>query len=446
MPHDGRMNGKEFRTQLETIWATRPVRPAAPRTIAGVCAGFGDRYRVDPTLVKVAFVVATLLGGSGLILYIAAWVAMPSSRSAVGSDGRADTGSDRRGVRTGHPRKPALLLLIPLVIVAVSAGPNSTWGGSGLVGAILMLLGWWLLYQRTPDPMPGTSADTLAGTDSPLPVERFERWTPRAVHAGTAVAGEPGGAGSATPNAGIPAAADDGIDRPPPSWDPLGAARFAWDLPEPTEPQPPVTAPRRGVGRASLIVIGTALVVAAVGTAAHQAGVEWFTTARVLALALTVVAAGLVVVGLRRRPHGRRQVALVPICIALGVAVIVATVAVNAGNNTGWNPLPAGGVGDRSWKPLHEDDIRAEYTVGMGQIELDLRDVDLTADRSVELRTGVGEITVRVPKDMNVTANCDTGVGEYHCPEGMSVGTNGPDAPVLTINAHSGAGEVEVTR
>ena len=61
-------------------------------------------------------------------------------------------------------------------------------------------------------------------------------------------------------------------------------------------------------------------------------------------------------------------------------------------------------------------------------------------------RAGLGEVTVRVPKDMNVRANCTLNVGDPQCPEGLSVGTAGADKPVLTINAHANVGSVEVTR
>jgi phage shock protein PspC (stress-responsive transcriptional regulator) len=46
--------------------------------IAGVCAGLGEFFNLDPTLVRIIFVLFTLLGGSGVLLYIILWLIIPS--------------------------------------------------------------------------------------------------------------------------------------------------------------------------------------------------------------------------------------------------------------------------------------------------------------------------------------------------------------------------------
>jgi phage shock protein C len=45
--------------------------------IDGVCGGIAQYFDLDPTLVRIAWVILTLLGGSGIILYIAAMIIMP---------------------------------------------------------------------------------------------------------------------------------------------------------------------------------------------------------------------------------------------------------------------------------------------------------------------------------------------------------------------------------
>ncbi|MDK2912960.1 MAG: phage shock protein [Methanolobus sp.] len=45
--------------------------------IAGVCGGLGEYFEVDPVLIRLLLVVATLMGGSGIILYLLAWVLIP---------------------------------------------------------------------------------------------------------------------------------------------------------------------------------------------------------------------------------------------------------------------------------------------------------------------------------------------------------------------------------
>ena len=62
---------------LKDFWATRPTRPRRGRKIAGVAAGIAARYRIDPTLVRVGFLVAAIYGGTGLLLYLAGWLMLP---------------------------------------------------------------------------------------------------------------------------------------------------------------------------------------------------------------------------------------------------------------------------------------------------------------------------------------------------------------------------------
>lgn len=54
------------------------------RVLTGVCGGIGEYVGVDPNLVRLAFAIFTLLGGSGILLYIIAWLVMPE-RGADGS-------------------------------------------------------------------------------------------------------------------------------------------------------------------------------------------------------------------------------------------------------------------------------------------------------------------------------------------------------------------------
>ena len=44
--------------------------------IAGICAGIGDYFDIDPVIVRLLFLLALFLGG-GLIVYIIAWIIIP---------------------------------------------------------------------------------------------------------------------------------------------------------------------------------------------------------------------------------------------------------------------------------------------------------------------------------------------------------------------------------
>lgn len=45
--------------------------------LAGVCAGLADYFGVDVTLVRLLFVVATFLGGPGILVYIVLALVLP---------------------------------------------------------------------------------------------------------------------------------------------------------------------------------------------------------------------------------------------------------------------------------------------------------------------------------------------------------------------------------
>ncbi len=45
-------------------------RSRTNRQLAGVCGGLGEYFSIDPTLVRILFVILALAGGPGIILYI----------------------------------------------------------------------------------------------------------------------------------------------------------------------------------------------------------------------------------------------------------------------------------------------------------------------------------------------------------------------------------------
>ncbi|MCP1376067.1 PspC domain-containing protein [Dyella lutea] len=57
----------------------RLTRSRTNRSIAGVCGGIAEYYGWDPTIVRVAWIVLTLLGGSGILLYLIFWLVMPDA-------------------------------------------------------------------------------------------------------------------------------------------------------------------------------------------------------------------------------------------------------------------------------------------------------------------------------------------------------------------------------
>jgi len=55
----------------------RLLRSTSNRVIGGVCAGIAEYYNIDPTLVRVGFVLLALLGGPGILLYLILLLVIP---------------------------------------------------------------------------------------------------------------------------------------------------------------------------------------------------------------------------------------------------------------------------------------------------------------------------------------------------------------------------------
>jgi len=56
----------------------RLYRSKNDRMMGGVCAGLGEHLDVDPTVIRLIWAVVTLLSfGTGIIIYILAWIIIP---------------------------------------------------------------------------------------------------------------------------------------------------------------------------------------------------------------------------------------------------------------------------------------------------------------------------------------------------------------------------------
>jgi phage shock protein PspC (stress-responsive transcriptional regulator) len=61
------------------------------KMIAGVCAGLAEEFGISVTLVRLAFLLGTLLGGGmGLVVYIVLWAVMPYRPALLEEGPRGD--------------------------------------------------------------------------------------------------------------------------------------------------------------------------------------------------------------------------------------------------------------------------------------------------------------------------------------------------------------------
>ena len=66
---EGRIMNKIFRSRTQ-------------RMVAGVCGGIGEYFGIDPTIVRLGFVLLSLMVGGGLLVYILAAIILPEEATA----------------------------------------------------------------------------------------------------------------------------------------------------------------------------------------------------------------------------------------------------------------------------------------------------------------------------------------------------------------------------
>ena len=69
---------------MQPVDPTRKLyRSRTHRMLAGVCGGLAEYFNVVATLVRVAFLLLTALGGAGVLVYLGMWVIVPDEPDGV---------------------------------------------------------------------------------------------------------------------------------------------------------------------------------------------------------------------------------------------------------------------------------------------------------------------------------------------------------------------------
>ena len=65
----------------------RLVRSSTDKKIAGVCGGLAYYFDLDPTLIRVLWLLAVLCAGTGLLAYLILWIALPVAPTSTFTNG-----------------------------------------------------------------------------------------------------------------------------------------------------------------------------------------------------------------------------------------------------------------------------------------------------------------------------------------------------------------------
>jgi phage shock protein PspC (stress-responsive transcriptional regulator) len=128
----------------------RLVRLPSQGRIAGVCAGIADYLNTDITLVRLAWVLLSIIPGAllgGALSYLAAWILLPESQAAVHRDGaaRLTRSADRKiaGVCSGI----AEFIDIDPTVVRVVWAVLAIVPGCIVFGVLAYLVAWFIMPE-----------------------------------------------------------------------------------------------------------------------------------------------------------------------------------------------------------------------------------------------------------------------------------------------------------
>lgn len=379
-------------------------RSVTDRKVAGVAGGLGRHLNVDPTILRVAFVVLAFFGGAGLLLYGVLWLFVP------------EEGRDKAVIATSAGSRNAIIVVAGVLAALLLLGDS--WGHLGFpwplaVVAIVVLL---LLMNRdksvsaTYNPPPGPDSGVQPG------------------------AAPPSGPGTDAPTQPAP-------DAPPYT----APAPYSGAVPPATAPypvqQPPAPRPDRGPKLFWFTVALLAVALGALGL--YDVAVGSVVDSAYPALALAVIGVMLVVGAWFGRPGG---------LIALGVVATVALLATSA-SQPRW-------AGDRvvNETPTRATQVQSGYFVPAGSLHVDMsniHDVARLDGRTIDVHANAGEIVVTLPEGVDADINADvSGAGEVTVLDETRNGVGnisvdrsvegGPNAPHINLNVDIAVGDIEV--
>lgn len=440
-----------FTDTVNRMWETRPPRirkdQGGRSYVAGVCEGIGVRYQIDPTLVRIAFVVTALAVGGGIAAYLLAWMCMPRYGMTTSPAQAVFRRKDQLTEQERGERPAGWWLLIGFILLS---GLFTVWdsdylGSTAIIAIALLLLAWYGLHQRLPEPPAGL----LPGEDSGQSVN---------LSAYTSMNPQPA----------------------PPAWDPLGTAPFAWHLPEPSAPEPA----RKKTNVWAWVLGGfgiTVLVVALVGAAggflwllAGDTGRETITPTSAEELSASYQTGEQpLTLDLSHLPtltEGREVTATATDQDLRLVLPENIPVTVSCDDAPDWECAPGNrnpgaegetlkvtlidGPGDGAAsittplidpdaRPTTENQLQDTYDSEAGPATFDFsRLPTLEKEHTVEIDHGVGPLTVLLPRGP-VELVCEDGLGATNCTEGTY--HEDAEGELLTIRIDGGVGPVHVS-
>ncbi|MGQ0825980.1 MAG: PspC domain-containing protein [Actinomycetota bacterium] len=421
--------GADFTRSLRRLRRSR-----RDRMLGGVAGGMAETYGWDPTVVRLAWVVAAIFG-VGAPAYLVAWIVVPS----------ADDGWDHDDDRDRGALVALLLLGVGVLWLASMLLPNRPhffnigWPLALVAGGVAVLL-----FRARDD---GSDNELDGGEPRPSP------WEPLAADVAAAdtetdTEAQPGD-DTHDPSTAATAETTTSAWTQTEDWPGGPCARRRWGGPPwhhggwNSQWHDDWHRRRRNRPKPFLgpLVISVLLVGAGIAALVEVLDIAEIDLQAAAAVALAVVGVALVVSAWYGRARGLVLLGIL-LTIKLSVLAVIDV------------PLE-GGIGDRLYRPTTVADVRDEYRLAMGQMTVDLRDVPFReGTRTVEASVGMGELQVQLPDDVSVRVDAHSGAGVVKLfgreAEGWDVDDDRvvtePGGATLVLDLEVGFGGIEVVR
>ncbi|HEV2591940.1 MAG TPA: PspC domain-containing protein [Gaiellaceae bacterium] len=127
----------EYTTQ--PIATKRLERPASGRILGGVASGLARYFDLSPAFFRLGFVVLTLLGGSGVLLYLAALLIIPEEGK------ESSIAADALEHRRDHPTRIVALGVVAVALF-VLLSRATFWPAAGAGWVLILIAGLVILW------------------------------------------------------------------------------------------------------------------------------------------------------------------------------------------------------------------------------------------------------------------------------------------------------------
>ncbi len=57
----------------------KKLRKSKDKKLFGVCGGLGEYFDIDPTIIRILFIISVLFFGTGVLLYLILAIVMPAA-------------------------------------------------------------------------------------------------------------------------------------------------------------------------------------------------------------------------------------------------------------------------------------------------------------------------------------------------------------------------------